>query len=255
LYKTTSIKQYINNLQNDIYDVCLTDDALFKVTPDRLTVILNNFTNSYQCVPDISKFNKNILSFLQLEPLNLPHRLECIKQINEDIKLYDYSLSNVKILNENGIKSSYLPYIVKEKEYLSKIFKETKKEYDFGFINHKTVLPITPPRRNKVLEHLFKSGFKINIISGWGEDRDRELAKCGVILNIHGQINENENPSPEESSNIFEHIRCDRLLESGFDVLSEESYCLDPSFIQRYPNLIIIKYSDFFNLKIELFRK
>jgi hypothetical protein len=124
----------------------------------------------------------------------------------------------------------------------------TKKQYHFGFINKKTVLPITPPRRNKVLEYLVNQGFKINIISGWGDDRDSELAKCEVILNIHGQINENENPRPEECSNIFEHIRCDRLLESGFEILSEESYLLDPDFQSRYPNLKVISYLQFFNL-------
>ena len=248
LYHTTSIKEYIYNLQNESCNVYLTNDKSFKVNPDEITMILNNFMNgNYNCVPDLTGIKGNV-TFLQLEPLNLPHRLECLKRIKEKTTIYDYSLSNIKILNEHGITATHLPYIVKEKEYLSKLFKETKKEYHFGFINKKTSMPITPPRRNKVLAYLFDAGFKINIVSGWGEDRDTELAKCKVILNIHGQINENENPYPEECSNIFEHIRCDRLLESGFEVLSEESYCLEPSFIQRYPNLKIIKYTDFFTL-------
>lgn len=250
LYHITSIKDYINNLNNESCEVYLTNEIEFikKINPDEITVILNNFMNgNYNCVPDLTDIKENV-TFLQLEPLNLPHRIECLKRVKWDTFIYDYSLSNIKILNEYGIQSVYLPYIVKEKEYLSKIFKETKKEYHFGFINKKTSMPITPPRRNKVLAYLFDSGFKVNIVSGWGEDRDRELAKCKVILNIHGQINENENPCPEECSNIFEHIRCDRLLESGFEVLSEESYCLDQAFKMKYPNLKIIKYTDFFTL-------
>ena len=46
---------------------------------------------------------------------------------------------------------------------------------------------------------------------------------------------------------MFEHIRCDRLLEAGFNVLSETSYKLDQSFIDKYKNLTIIHYDDFFN--------
>ena len=67
-------------------------------------------------------------------------------------------------------------------------------------------------------------------------------------MNIHGQINENPNPTPEECSNIFEHIRCDRLLESGYQIISETSYELDENYIKKYPNLKLINYNEFFNL-------
>ena len=49
-------------------------------------------------------------------------------------------------------------------------------------------------------------------------------------------------------SNIFEHIRCDRLLNAGFTILSEDSYNLDIQFITKFPNLKQIKYDDFFIL-------
>jgi beta-1,4-mannosyl-glycoprotein beta-1,4-N-acetylglucosaminyltransferase len=51
-------------------------------------------------------------------------------------------------------------------------------------------------------------------------------------------------------SDIFEHIRCDRLLEAGFNILSETSYELDPAFVNKYPNLKQINYQDFFNVNI-----
>jgi len=50
------------------------------------------------------------------------------------------------------------------------------------------------------------------------------------------------------SSNIFEHIRCDRLLEAGFTILSETSYKLDMSFVNKYTNLKQLSYDDFFNI-------
>ena len=99
------------------------------------------------------------------------------------------------------------------------------------------------PKRQKVVDYLINNGFKVNIIYGWSEnDRDIELSKCKRILNIHGTF-------MEYSTQIFEHIRCDRLLESGFQILSEESLYLDPEFINKYPNLKLINYEDFFNLE------
>ena len=100
------------------------------------------------------------------------------------------------------------------------------------------------------MEFLTSKGYTINLISGYGEDRDEELGKCKIILNPHGQINENPNPTPDECSNIFEHIRCDRLLEAGFTILSETSYELDKEFVNKYPNLKQISYDDFFNIDV-----
>jgi beta-1,4-mannosyl-glycoprotein beta-1,4-N-acetylglucosaminyltransferase len=257
------ITQYISNIADDECETFLVNDkeTIKKLNPEKITIILNNYMNdNYDCISDkniFTEFENKEISFLQLEPLNLPHRIESIKQtFNLDnkyfnYKIYDYSLSNIKILNENGINNTqHLPYkvIESERDFLTKINMETTKEYDFGFIDKRGSLPITPPRRNKLLEFIVNQGFTLKIVSGWGEDRDRELAKCRMILNIHGQINENPNPSQNESSNIFEHIRCNRLLESGFKILSEESLYLDQTFIDTYPNLKIIKYSDFFNL-------
>ena len=86
-----------------------------------------------------------------------------------------------------------------------------------------------------------ENNFSINIIDGWSDDRDIELAKCKIILNIHGNLG-------TTISNIFEHIRCDRLLESGFNILSEDSYDVNKPFIEKYPNLQLIIYEDFLSI-------
>ena len=173
-------------------------------------------------------------------------------------QIYDYSKSNIKILKATGFTNNieYLPYIVdaKEKQQLENLYKNIKKVYDFGLVYNwidkkgTQTLPITPPRRNRVLEWLVNNGYTINIIAGFDEIRDIEMAKCRVILNIHGQLNENPYPPDDERTQIFEHMRCDRLLESGFQILAEESYELDEEYIRKYPNLKIIKYDDFFKV-------
>ena len=97
-------------------------------------------------------------------------------------------------------------------------------------------------KRSLVPDFLKQHNFSVNIIDGWADDRDIELAKCNIILNIHGKFH-------NIISRIFEHIRCNRLLEAGFNVLSEESLNLDSLFVSSYPNLKLIPYDDFFNIE------
>jgi hypothetical protein len=69
-----------------------------------------------------------------------------------------------------------------------------------------------------------------------------------MLLNIHGQINDKEEPLESECSAIFEHIRCDRLLDAGYSILSENCYHLDLEFARKHSaNLTYIPYADFFN--------
>jgi len=267
-YIYTYIIQYIENHSNDEYDIQIIDDIskINLINPEFCTIILCPFGNELFNKDILNKLNNTSLSFLQLEPLTLPCRLNCI--LNEFNKfpelkkypVYDYSKSNIKILNKHGITNCiHLPYKCSKSEldFLINSNINISKEYDFGFIydwkihnNGNQSLPIKPPRRNKIMEFLTSKGYTINLISGYGEDRDEELGKCKIILNPHGQINENPNPTPDECSNIFEHIRCDRLLEAGFTILSETSYELDEEFANKYPNLKQISYDDFFNIDV-----
>ena len=213
--------------------------------------------NINQCDYDIIKQNLPSckISLINLEPLNLEKRIKQIKSIysSYNIKVYDYSLSNIEILMENGITNiEYLPYFNTENEtkYLTNLYNNTEKIYDFGILTGcgapNNLINELGPKRKKLVEYLLTLGFKVNIIKAWGEERDKQLAKCNIILNIHGQLLEN---NYWYDSNIFEHLRCDRLLNSGFKILSEKSHNLDNKFIQKYPNLTIINYIDFFNLE------
>jgi hypothetical protein len=123
---------------------------------------------------------------------------------------------------------------------LNQLNSQTEKIYDCGLIV--ALGGDITERRHKIVTFLTNNGFKVHTASGWGIDRDKELAKCKCILNIHGFCS--------IPSAIFEHIRCDRLLESKFNILSEESIYVDDEFVQRYENLKFIKYDDFFNYDI-----
>jgi beta-1,4-mannosyl-glycoprotein beta-1,4-N-acetylglucosaminyltransferase len=266
-YIYTPIVQYLENFASNEIEVEISNDVNYinNMNLDKLIILLTPFGRGLLDKNILNQFNHISISFLQLEPLNLYSRLnEITNEFNSypDLKkysIYDYSKSNIKILNNNGItKCKHLPYKCTPSELnLLRKCNSAVKEYDFGFIydwklhnNGLKSLPIKPPRRNKIMEFLINNGFTVNLIAGYGEDRDTELGKCKIILNPHGQINENPTPSPSECSNIFEHIRCDRLLEAGFTIMSETSYDLCPEFVQKYPNLKLIEYEDFFNLDV-----
>jgi len=261
------IEQYINNL-NYIYTdyniSLIRDTEIFsQKKPSKIT-----FTCPYFEENILKHFQNVEFGFLNFEPLNITIRLNPVLNVLSKysfIQYYDYSKSNISIINNTvnfNIKSPiYLEYKCSEVELkLLTSFKNKNgngNEYlfDFGIIHDwKSGDPktktITPPRRNKVVQFLIKNGFKRNIISGWGDDRDSQLGTCKIIINIHGQINEKEKPPSNEVSNIFEHLRCNRILESGYNILSETSYNLDTDFINKHSKLRIINYNDFFNLDI-----
>jgi len=196
---------------------------------------------------DKDVFKKGVVvSYLNTEPLNLECRLNYVIPLikNNSIKwVYDYSLANIKILNNHGITNTiHLNYLFNKIEV--NFLKENYKPiYDFGIICSSGLYTndpehLQPPRRQKVVKSILKHGYTVNIISGWGKERDIELGKCKTILNIHGE-------HLGIPSMVFEHIRCDRLLYAGYNILSETS--LDQENIKG--TITFKNYNDFFKMK------
>ena len=262
-----TISQFIKNQFNHNcvnYEIIISNnrEELINSKPNKVTFIhILSEESILQSIND----NNCEFSILQTEPLNLPWRLNSILEIHKkfpQLKIYDYSKSNIKILNQYNITNcEYLSYNIQsdERNKLINFMNENKNKqiYDFGLIYNWKSLPldkqdiINPPRRRNIVDFFKNNGFKVNIVAGYDDDRDIELSKCKFILNIHGQINDKPHPSQDECSNIFEHIRCDRLLEAGYNILSESSYDLDLEYINKYnKNLTIINYNDFFDINI-----
>jgi len=244
-YSMENIVDYIDSLKT-IYDVTITKDLNYALTltPNKVLFIFEIFDdNIYQYFT-----NKNIeVSLLNTEPLNLEHRLNNIIYYltKYSVKLYDYSKSNITILRNNGYTNTeHLNYQIYEEEtnLLKKLNKCTQKVYDFGIIL--VEYPTYIKRRQDVINFLIENNYSIKIIKGWKNIRDEQIASCHVLLNIHGSNN-------IEVSNIFEHIRCDRLLEAGYKILSESSLFLDENFINKYKNnLKIVEYNEFLNKEL-----
>jgi hypothetical protein len=133
------------------------DNELSQYKDIKEVSIINGFRNDNIHIYNYL-FNKNYkISIINLEPLNINCRLSLIcKNFNflHIDKVYDYSLSNIKILNQNDIdinKIEFLPYFISfdETYFLSEIYKNTIKEYDFGILAY---LQKIIPRRQKIID-------------------------------------------------------------------------------------------------------
>ena len=159
---------------------------------------------------------------------------------NENIlEIWDYSLANIEILKLNNITNTKHVPLESPEWYIKKIksFQLVDFEYDIGFCG------TLSNRRNKILNELKSCGKKVNIVNRWGDDRDRELAKCKIILNIHF----------EDDYKIFESARCEPWLKIGIPVISEKSLDDDVRcIVSDYESLVqtVVDYLDNFNLNI-----
>jgi len=152
-----------------------------------------------------NNFKKMLLNTEQCSQLRI---LRCCHNImNSNIKIVDYSQENINLLKE--LKNIYyLPYQYRDPEINKlKQFLTQPKTYDIAFCGRMS------PRRSQILDELKKHDLSILYSKGWGDNRDTDIAKCKILLNIHFQPN----------YNVYESIRCDRWTFAGMFVVSEKS--------------------------------
>ena len=172
----------------------------------------------------------------QLTRQNVLQQIINISNNENVLEIWDYSLKNIEILKSNNInKVKNIKYVPLESPdwYIEKLrsFQQIEIKYDVGFCG------CLSERRNKILTELKTYGKKVNIVTMWGDDRDKELAKCRIILNIHFA----------DDYKIFESARCEPWLKLGVPVISEKSLDDDPRcIISDYDSLVktVIDYLD-----------
>ena len=135
---------------------------------------------------------------------------------NPDIvEIWDYSTANIAILRAAGFMNvrhvpvSTCPETVEKLRYW---IATQPKEYDIAFCGAQS------PRRDAILQPLQSRGLRVHNISAWGDERDKEITRCHVLLNIHYA----------DDFNVFESVRCDPLLAAGMPVITETSLDNDP---------------------------
>jgi hypothetical protein len=164
-----------------------------------------------QSFPEKYAGHGNHVCFLNTEQLSsyvdfLQNQLSSFHAYSK-LHVLDYSSENIRIMNSVGISSIHLPYIPWEVEQrrLKESINAEPKQYDFAFMGAMSM------RRFTLLERLRGLGFSIHIIEGWKEERDRQIAQCKALINVHF----------EDSYTVYESIRCDRWIFAGMRVLTE----------------------------------
>lgn len=162
------------------------------------------------------------IGFINTEQLTVSSKLEEYNTtINsgKNIDIFDYSLYNISISG----KGTFLPYLENKKEtnYLKSLM-PCKKEYDIAIIGHMS------PHRQEIIDKLKQQGYSVYFIVGWGNLRDKEIAKCKCIVNLHYT----------DEYQIYEVIRCNRWQFAGMPIYSEP--CIDglPNGVKDYSILM-----------------
>ena len=146
------------------------------------------------------------------EQLTIPSNLEKILdtiQKNPGLELWDYSQVNIRILNEKNACAKFIPlhsptwYVEKLKMFRT-IHSQFK--YDIGFNGSPS------PRREAILSVL-RTKFSVLYTTAWGDERDKELSSCRILVNIHYST----------QHQIFETARCEPWLQVGVPIISEFS--------------------------------
>lgn len=152
------------------------------------------------------------------------HREHIVQRLQQGdvVEVWDYSAYNVDVLSgllrkhgDAGLASITVRHVplrvVGPQLRRLKAFNALVpgKEYDVGFCGTPSV------RRDQMLHFLQTQGISVHRVNAFGEQRDRELCKCRIILNIHHN----------DEYKVFESLRCEPWLALEIPVISEE--CVD----------------------------
>ena len=182
------------------------------------------------------------IGFINTEQLSDPMKLQEYNAIIKDnIDIFDYSEDNILISG----KGTYLPYKENPAETQKlKSFMNAPKEYDIAIDICKFLekpCPSASQRRIDMINKFIASGVSVNMIEAWGDERDREIGKCRILLNSHYS----------DTYNIYEAIRCERWRFAGMNIISEISARPMPNGIieSSYDNITAIVKDQLLKLK------
>lgn len=169
---------------------------------------------------DYSAFDLTKVFLINTEQLSIPRWFEAMKQITNNIGIIDYSLANIKYLNDLDKNAHYLPYMVNRNEIY-----DYKKIYDFAIIG--ALIDNNSIRRKDIYNNLLKhKNVNISNIHGWYTERDEQLFQHKILLNIHYS----------SDYQIFEQFRCNRCILNKMIIITEKSedinYKLKPYIIE-----------------------
>lgn len=221
-------------LEDYIYSLNIISDVIHlnELTQDRLNSTTDMFILTQMWIDDnlipAYVIQSNRVAYLNVEMLTEVYRMNhVLGLVQAGVKIFDYSNSNLLYLNKyikqqqlkvDNFSARYLPYQYNLRDQLQLKNVDGVYKYDVGVINavikrDNSVNSELTYRRANLWEKLQESELNCINILGWGAERDELLKRCKVIINVHHF----------ECYNIFEQIRCDRLLFAKKIIISDKS--------------------------------
>lgn len=231
-WRTRIFADYINSLNIADITISYNDISQLKKVDYNSTcnyIIPFSIDDAYAC-----GFLPSNTIFINTEPVDMNNKCENIEKVRSlGYKIIDYSPINAKIYN-----SLYIPYQIRpeENERLRTLLQTTPKERDVVTVAYMV------PRRTQIQIEGYNKDLDICNITGYDEQRDKDIAEGKILLNIHQR----------DHATVFEHIRCDRLIFAGMTVVSEQSR--DSEDLDITPFVHFVPYSECIDKCIELLK-
>lgn len=132
-------------------------------------------------------------------------------------KVIDYSPANLSILNDilkaHDVEVRPFPAVTPPQPYIQIPMSQV------AFVGAMS------PRRKRILDGLEEKGVIVKRITSWGKDRDRMIAQCSVLINIHFA----------DDYRIFESFRCAPwAIHPHIEIVSEESLLQEQEWMYPY---------------------
>ena len=161
--------------------------------------------------------------YINMEQLTRRCFLDYVQVIkSRNIPIFNYNETNQQIIPESLLlRYQYLP---EEVAILSS--HPVEKTYDVAFVG------LLSQKRALILNQLKGAGLRVVNIEGWGSKRDQEILQAKILVNIHY----------DNEYNIYESLRCDRLIFGRMIVITETSIHQELLDIKEF--FISVEYSE-----------
>lgn len=193
-------------------------------------IFMQNVNNNF-FLENNNNSNNNFF-LINTEQLSVENLKKQINGLNKNIIIIDYSIANFKYYDESFTKF-LLPYQVNQNEIINE-----SKINDICLIGTEGNIP---SNRQNIINLLKEKNIFVDIVSGFGKERDDKLFKYKIILNIE---------YISDKYKIFESFRCDRCVYNKMIVISDMKEDIEKHHLYEY--VIFVNYDKIVEKVIEI---
>lgn len=214
------LNDYISSLKKDLIFTRINGQidyiSLINNSPNDTFIFINQFFK----VPITTQTNVYILN---VEQLSIQSNTDNImNNIPANIKLIDYSFSNIEYLKQLNRSYYYLPYQVNDSEI-----------FDYPKIHDVVTIGWESQKRLNIRTQLLEKNIQVNHINGlFDGERDELLFKHKILVNVHFK----------EEYKVFEEMRCNRCIFNRMIVITEKSIYNENNRLKKH--MIECEYSE-----------